>query len=158
MTTVGFTGHQNMPAAALGFIEQGIRESLRRAGRPLAGVASLAAGADQLFAALLLEAGGSLDIIVPCAGFETTFTDPGVLATYRGLLRRARALEQLPFAAPSEEAFMAAGVRVIDRCDLLVAVWDGRPAAGLGGTGDVVRRAHAVGRPVQVVWPAGVTR
>jgi hypothetical protein len=158
VTTVGFTGHQTMPPAALGFVADGIRESLRTAGRPLAGVTSLAAGGDQLFARLLLEAGGSLHIVLPCDRFETTFTGSAVLATYRGLLRRARTLERLPYPAPSEEAFMAAGVRVVDRCDLLVAVWDGRPAAGLGGTGDVVRHAHAVGRRVHVIWPAGVTR
>jgi hypothetical protein len=28
---------------------------------------------------------------------------------------------------------MTAGRTVADRCDLLLAVWDGQPAAGLGG-------------------------
>lgn len=35
--------------------------------------------------------------------------------------------------------------------DLLVAVWDGKPGAGPGGTFDIIDRAHAVGMPVVVL-------
>ena len=48
---------------------------------------------------------------------------------------------------------MAPANVVADRCDLLIAVWDGQPAQGLGGTGDVVRYAREIGREVLVVWP-----
>ncbi len=44
---------------------------------------------------------------------------------------------------------MAAGVWMVDRSDRLVAIWDGKPAAGLGGTGDVV--AYALERGIPVV-------
>jgi hypothetical protein len=40
----------------------------------------------------------------------------------------------------------------------MMAVWDGHPADGRGGTGDVVERARALGLPVTVVWPAGAAR
>jgi hypothetical protein len=40
--------------------------------------------------------------------------------------------EQLGFDRPSEQAFMAAGEAMVDNADLLLAVWDGAPAAGLG--------------------------
>jgi hypothetical protein len=53
---------------------------------------------------------------------------------------------------------MAAGAIVADRCERLIAVWDGRPALGLGGTGDVVRYAQGIGRDVVVVWPDGARR
>jgi hypothetical protein len=46
----------------------------------------------------------------------------------------------------------------VDRSDVLLAVWDGQPARGPGGTGDVVAYARARGTPVEVVWPAGAAR
>jgi hypothetical protein len=44
---------------------------------------------------------------------------------------------------------------IIDR---LVAVWDGLPARGVGGTAEVVADARELGLPVEVVWPAGAWR
>ncbi len=40
----------------------------------------------------------------------------------------------------------------------LVAVWDGAPSDGTGGTGDVVLAARERGLPVTVVWPDGAVR
>jgi hypothetical protein len=40
----------------------------------------------------------------------------------------------------------------------LLAVWDGKPARGHGGTADVVAAAREQGRTVRVIWPAGSTR
>jgi hypothetical protein len=42
--------------------------------------------------------------------------------------------------------------------DELLAVWDGQPARGYGGTADVVEAARYKGIPVTVVWPAGAKR
>jgi hypothetical protein len=40
----------------------------------------------------------------------------------------------------------------------LVAVWDGEPSDGHGGTGDVVAAARERGLPVTAVWPDGTAR
>jgi len=40
----------------------------------------------------------------------------------------------------------------------MFAVWDGKPADGLGGTADVVGYARERAIPVQVFWPAGLER
>jgi hypothetical protein len=53
---------------------------------------------------------------------------------------------------------MDAGKVVVDRSSVLVAVWDGQPSRGLGGTADVVRYARERGVPVEVIWPEGATR
>lgn len=42
--------------------------------------------------------------------------------------------------------------------DVLLAVWDGMPPDGRGGTGDTVQLARARGVPVTVVWPPGAER
>jgi len=41
-------------------------------------------------------------------------------------------------------------MRVVDLADLLIAVWDGKPARGPGGTADVVAYAASAGKPY--VW------
>ncbi|MFH9861330.1 hypothetical protein [Streptomyces sp. NPDC017202] len=42
------------------------------------------------------------------------------------------------------------------RC--LLAVWDGKPARGYGGTADVVAYAERTGVAVRVLWPDGASR
>ncbi len=45
-------------------------------------------------------------------------------------------------------AYRAAGVATLDRSDLLIAIWDGGPSRGTGGTVDVIGTARARGMPV----------
>lgn len=161
MTRIGVTGHQQLPAEALDSIIAALRKMLgaEAVRGVLVGYTSLAAGADQLFARILLEAQGELRVIVPSSDYELTFDDDRLaLKQYEDLLKQAREIERLPFEHPTEEAFFAAGQRVVDRCDRLVAIWDGGPARGLGGTADVVAYARAAGRDVSVIWPVGVSR
>lgn len=161
MTRIGSTGHQQLPAGALNSITAALRKILRAEalqGR-LVGYTSLAAGSDQLFARMLLEARGELRVIVPSSEYEQTFdNDRLALMQFEELLKQASEVERLPFEHPTEEAFFAAGQRVVDCCDRLVAIWDGEPARGLGGTADVVSYAWVTGKDVTVIWPAGVSR
>ncbi|MEU4544570.1 hypothetical protein [Nonomuraea dietziae] len=39
-----------------------------------------------------------------------------------------------------------------------MAVWEGGPPAGPGGTVDVVAMARRAGEPVRVIWPPGSLR
>jgi hypothetical protein len=154
VTALGATGHQEIPPGAREFVVTGIRGILRRAESPLVAVTSLAAGADQLVATELLRAGGHLHVVVPSRHYEQTFATKMDLA-FRSLLEAAHSVTRLDYAEPSEEAFLAAGKCVVDNCEVLIAVWDGRPARGLGGTADVVRYARETGKAVSIVWPDG---
>lgn len=120
------------------------------------GYTSLAAGADQLFAETLVRFGIPFVAVVPCTAYDATFSesDHGV---YRRLLAKAAPVEVLPFPEPSEDAFLAAGKRVVDASDALLAVWDGEDARGRGGTGDIVAYALALGRPVLHMNPVDRT-
>ncbi len=157
MTVVGITGHQDIPPEARGHIASGIDDVLRSHHGDLIGVCSLAAGADQLFAQAVLDMGGALQVVVPCKRYGATFGGPDLLR-FRELLGRAARIETLAHPEPSEEAFLEAGHRVADLCDVLIAVWDGEPARGLGGTADVVGYAKSVGRDAVIIWPPGVRR
>ncbi len=158
MTTIGCTGHQTLSPLTRRQVAAALATQIAKVEDELVGLCSLAVGADQIFAHILLASGGRLHAVIPCQGYASTFGDEATRQEFQRLLSAAHEVTELPFSEPSEEAFMAAGRTVADRCDLLLAVWDGQPAAGLGGTADVVAHAASRGRPVEIVWPDGSSR
>jgi hypothetical protein len=158
VTALGVTGHQAIPPDMRASTVDAVRGVLRGAGSPLTGVTSLAAGADQLVATELVRSGGHLHVVVPSRHYERTFTTAEDLACFRSLLEAADDVTTLDYPEPSEEAFMAAGKNIVDRSEMLLAIWDGRPARGLGGTADVVRYARSTGKRVSIFWPDGSGR
>ena len=158
MTIVGFTGHQNITPMTRRKVTRAIADELARVDDGcLIGVSSLAPGADQVFAFCVLAAGGQLNFVQPADGYRETMSGIDQLC-YDHLLALASEVEKLPFAEPSEAAYYAAGRLVVDKCGLLLAVWDGKPAGGLGGTADIVRDAQEKRRNVTVIWPDGSAR
>ncbi|MEU4218970.1 hypothetical protein [Actinoplanes sp. NPDC026623] len=153
----GVTGHRMLPP---GIADRAV-DHWRRvlpAGAGLRGVSSLADGADQLFAAHVLAAGGILEAVLPSADYARSLTADGARARFEDLVRSAASVVTMPYAEPCERGFLAAGQTLVDRCDHLFAVWDGLPARGLGGTADVVAYARSRGCPVTVLWIDGVRR
>jgi hypothetical protein len=139
---LGITGHQTLhDRGAWGWVEEEISATLSRSIPPLVGLSSLALGADQLFATLVLARGGELRVVLPFAAYAETLPPGEGLASYRALLGRAASVEVLREGLDTQESYLAAGRRVVDLSDLVIAVWNGEQAAGLGGTGDVVRYA-----------------
>lgn len=121
------------------------------AGRVL--VSALAEGADRLVARIAVSAlGARLEVALPLPAedYMRDFETPASRAEFTDLLgRSARTVVMVPQATRAD-AYLAVGHHLVDTCDVLVAVWNGRPAAGRGGTAEVVARARAVGRPL--VW------
>ena len=95
-----------------------------------------------MFAQIVLELGGSLVVIVPFSDYENKFETESAQQDYRSLLNRAAVVEVLERQATDEEGYYAAGKRVVDLSELLVLVWNGKPAAGLGGTADIAEYAR----------------
>lgn len=142
---IGITGHQAL-RGELGWewIDAQIREVLTPWCPACVGITSLAAGADQRFAKIVLELGGAIEVIVPFPGYETRFEDEGDRAAYHQFLGAARAVLTLPRVEDDDQhSYLAAGRQVVDRSDLLLVVWDGKPAVGLGGTADIVAYASS---------------
>lgn len=156
-TRIGVTGHRSIPAAVLPSVRTGIRRLLQ-GDEELEALSSLAAGADQLFADIALERGIPVTAVIPGMDYEAHLGDADTRASYRRLLDSCRTRVKLPEEATHEEAYFAAGRWIVDHVDRLVAVWDGLPARGLGGTGDVVAYARRTGVPVTVLWRPGVLR
>lgn len=147
---VGITGHQRLAHnSAWAWVRGELAAVIGRLAGPLIGISSLAAGADQIFADLVLRRGGTLEVVIPFAGYAEKFLRRSDLREYERLLRAASVVETLRRSGSEAEAYMEAGRRVVNYSDLLLAVWDGRPAGGLGGTADVV--AYAARRKRRII-------
>ncbi|MCW5775359.1 MAG: hypothetical protein KIS87_02790 [Phycisphaeraceae bacterium] len=151
-TRLGISGHQDLAdASAWAWARQALSALVADQPMPIQAVSSLARGADQLFSEIVLNAGGSLYAVIPFPGYERTLAGEH-LDRYHALAARAHVEVRQP-AESDEASFWAAGQRVVDLSTLLIAVWDGKPARGLGGTGDVVRYAMEHHKPVVHVNP-----
>jgi hypothetical protein len=56
----------------------------------------------------------------------------------------------MPPATSRDGAYLSCGRHIVDSSDVLIAIWDGAPARGPGGTGDIV--AYARERLVPIIW------
>jgi hypothetical protein len=163
---VGVTGHRKLGADPLTswYVTAQCVRLLDRLGdlarlRPaeLVAYSALAVGADQLFAQAALGLGLPVVGVLPFADYPADFKGAD-RERFDDLLRRCRSIERLPPKRRSSRAYFAGGKWVVDAVDYLVAVWDGRPAAGTGGTADVVVYAEKKGRPVFRIDPTAAGR
>lgn len=159
MIRIGGTGHSSLPAETADLVFDGLRDALEPySGDDLLGITCLADGADQLFAHAVLSLGGRVDVILPAPDYRDRVVKRHNLAQFDALIAEAADVEHMPFETSGRKAYMAASEALVARSDRLVAVWDGEPSGGLGGTADVVAHARRAGIPVQVVWPSGARR
>ncbi|WP_037911006.1 hypothetical protein [Actinacidiphila yeochonensis] len=155
---VGITGHRGLPERSAALVRSELRAIVGdyRAAE-LTGVSCVADGPDAWFAQAVLDHGGRLEVVIPAEDYR------GVLprwhdAVYDSLVGRASEVHATGFSESDDPAYMAASEILVGLVDEVIAVWDGRPARGYGGTADVVRYAESVGVAVRIVWPEGATR
>lgn len=113
-------------------------------------VSPLADGSDQIATEIALDLGFEVQAILPFdrETYRATLHNSG-LKRFDELICRATCVLELPGEIDSEYlAFVMAGRGTVAHCDVLVAVWDGRPPRGRGGTGDVVSIAITRGTAV----------
>jgi hypothetical protein len=130
---------------------------LRERATGLAIVSSLAEGSDRIVAEAGLAAGFELEVILPFgrAEYGNDFETPASRARFEHLLARASTVFELSGDADERPpAYEAAGLFMLAKLDLLIAIWDGERAAGIGGTAQIVGRAMADGIPIMWIDPA----
>lgn len=135
---IGITGHQKLSDPAdWSWTQSALSRELDTFKNPVIAVSSLAIGADQLFASLVEKRGGQIYAVIPFKGYERTFS-PQNIQEYNRLLGKAHLVETLLTEGTDQDKYLAAGKRVVELSELIIAVWDGRPAVGKGGTADIV--------------------
>lgn len=158
VTRVGVTGHRAIPPSVLPLVRSALRLRFSRPDVELEALSCLAAGTDQLFAEIALAHGIPVTAVIPGMDYEAHLDDDEARTAYRRILKSCTTRVDLPVQPTPEQAYFAAGRWIVDHSDHLIAVWDGSPARGLGGTGDVVAYARRTGVPVTVLWQPGVRR
>ncbi len=121
-------------------------------------VSPLAEGADRLAAKAALAIGYQLFVILPFPAEEYAQDFPASVVEFEALLARADGgVRTLPGVRGEAEAasYEAVGHAVVAACDVLIAIWDGLPARGRGGTAEIVSHALKLGRPVCWLLPDG---
>jgi hypothetical protein len=116
-------------------------------------VSSLAEGADCIFVEeAIKQLHTELIAVLPLSADEYLqgFHDSSNKATFNVLLKNAKNIIQLEQQTSKEEAYLAAGTYIVNNCDILVAIWDGQKAQGVGGTGEIVRLARQ--RHLALAW------
>ena len=150
---VAVTGHRDLALATVELVEEALRVELAGIS-PLVGLTCLAAGADQVFARVVLDLNGTIEVVVPARHRD----DVADHTVYEALLARASRVRRLEYATSSPAAHMAANASLLAVADRLIAIWDGLPGRGLGGTADAVTHAWERNLPVTIIWPEGSTR
>lgn len=130
-------------------------------------VSALADGADRWIAEAAMAAGFALDAILPfdAETYAADYPDRAERDAMLALLLAAEKRLILPGnRARAAEAYAVAGEAIVAHATILVALWDGEPGKGWGGTADVVETAVDSGvpviqippdpeRPVRILWP-----
>ena len=154
---VGVTGHRHLADPSTVGVEVD-RALDRLAGASGAAtfviVSSLAEGADRLVVDRVLARGGStLHAVLPLEpdDYAKDFADQRSRAELDRLLAAAQDVTLSPVQESREAAYEHAGRTVLAYCDVLLALWDGRPARGRGGTAQLVEEAAALGKQVEVI-------
>lgn len=159
--TIAVTGHMDLAEATEKLLRDALPTLLRELTADadgLTGLSCLAPGADSVFAEAVLDAGGTLAVVLPFHDYRNSLADPAVRDRFDRLVAAASEVTALPYPEASLGAFEAANSALLKRADALVAVWDGQPPAKGGGTAATVAEARASGLPVQVLWPAEARR
>jgi hypothetical protein len=142
MINIGVTGHQRLNGGSDSWrwVKNILCKELDEIHVPITGISSLAVGADQLFASIVLDHGGRIYVVIPFAGYDRTFSQTN-LYKYNRMISQASTVELLQTMETEEDAYLAAGKRIVDLADLMFAIWNGKPAMGKGGTAAVVSDA-----------------
>lgn len=122
-------------------------------------ISPLAEGADRLAAHAALRNGCILEALLPMPReeYKKDFDTLESQCEFNDLLAKAQRVSVVSCSVQPKDpdyrpkAYLAIGTETVNRCDILIALWDGKPSRGMGGTADVVAFALAQQKPVFIV-------
>ncbi|MEU0744423.1 hypothetical protein [Streptomyces sp. NPDC006134] len=155
---VGITGHRGLSMEVEARVRVLLADQIKTyEPAELTGVSCIADGPDSWFAETVLQHGGRLEVVIPATEYRKGLPD-GHHPVYDRLISRAADVHHTGMTESTPEAHQAGSEILVGLVDELIAVWDGKPARGYGGTADVVAYAERTGVPVRVLWPEGADR
>lgn len=156
MTRIGVTGHRFL--AETDKLTQSVDRALAviegQFDPPYILFSSLAEGADRLvpYRAFARWEGARLVVTLPLdiEDYLQDFKTLSSKADFVNLMEQADKILQPPEKTTREKAYLAAGLRVLDLCEVLIAIWNGSKAQGKGGTAGIVAKARKEKKPL--IW------
>ncbi len=165
---IGVTGHRDLKDSEL--IRRSIREALNEIENLINNLrynceytfsilSPLAEGADRLVAEEILKWPGKkgdfkpiLEAVLPFPETEymLDFKTEVSKRAFKDLLDQAKSVKVLTQIGPRNAAYEKVGRYIVNGCDLLIAIWDGSPGKGIGGTDDIVD--YALKRKRYIIW------
>lgn len=124
-------------------------------GRMVTVISALAEGSDRLVVQRLLERWDARLVVplpLPEDLYLQDFRSPDLRQEFLDLLAQADEIVRFPADIGRPNGYAAASDYLLDHCDLLIALWDGEPAQGDGGTGNVVAAARQLGLPIAWIY------
>ncbi len=163
MINIGITGHTSFddPISVKDDIKKAVQEIIKKKGPAIAGYSCMAAGADTLFAEVIEEMGAPLHAILP-------FDEREYFGQMKYPDERARTGKALANASSVEvttkkidathsderrQAYLDAGIAVLERCDILIAVLDENRERNKGGAADIEERARLMNKEIIRIHP-----
>lgn len=159
---IGVTGHRviedeylirSKVREVLGSIEYGFSDK----DHILKVISPLAEGADRIVAQEVLNFQGcphenEMQAVLPLKkeDYMNDFKTTESKEEFLDLLNRTEEVKNLPETPTRKDAYLQVGEYVVDKCDVLIAIWDGEPSRGKGGTADIIDYAKNICR--DVVW------
>jgi hypothetical protein len=161
---VGITGHRHLSPACLTSLEGNVDRALekirtdlfqRSRATPisLCALSALAEGADRMVTRRILATpGGRLEVVLPRDrdSYIKDFQEDHSRREFHDLLGQARSTDHAPALPTREDGYIWASHQVVKRVDVLLAVWDGQPSRGEGGTAYSI--CYALETCTPVLW------
>lgn len=146
---IGVTGHRVIPDEELirRKVQEVIHDIKKSFGDNLTVISPIAEGADRMVAQEALYDGSSqLKVVLPLEAddyahdFETIESQE----EFYNLIDKAHSTITLKEVPTRRDAYLQVGHYVADHSDILIAIWDGLPSRGKGGTAEIVdyQRKH----------------
>jgi len=153
--TIGVTGHRDLLEEEVPALKEKVREffALLKSDYPdldLQLITPLAEGSDRLVADVALEFGVELIVPLPMpqAAYEQDFSSPAAVEVFRSSLQQARIIHLRTLQTTSSDGlsqedksrqYAQMGIFISNHSQVLLALWDGKNTAELGGTASVVK-------------------
>jgi nucleoside 2-deoxyribosyltransferase len=163
---VGVTGHRRLvgmssPAERIHDVLDEIRRlvpPMKKTPVVFTALSPLAEGADRLVVEEILKMPDSLlEVVLPFDenDYVQDFSDAESQKEFFELLGQARSIHRLSSSLNRNQAYAQAGRYVVDHSDVLIALWDGAPPEGEGGTATIVEYARAKQCPLYWIRTEG---
>lgn len=148
---VGVTGHRKLNSASAAEARKQVESlfdqlALELPHTPLVLLTALAEGADLLAAEVARERGWELLVPLPMEieRYAASFSDPSAAERMRAIVASGVRLQVLGQACEDDEScFLHLAVFLARHAHLVLALWDGEPGRGNGGTASVVHMARS---------------